>query len=277
MKSILVVRKRGVSPLVGVILMIAMVIVAGTLTFIVLSGVFLQQTPVDVEIENLSDWKSTNEDVLVDQFSITVKNLRTETVTLKMTNITVINATSREALPSWRVVGTDFDYELAGNQIKVFTLKCSNPTHELTPNYDRIQVQLQASAGDSSKTVKSQTHRTGDTYGPITLTAESFHVTDEYLNLTIQNNGTLDLDLIVEIEGVRGFLFNNTAYITQSSFPLEGVNIGVAGVITPGEEKTLRWNVTTTGTLPSGTYFVRISIFDTSFRGMGFSLVNFQI
>ncbi|MHA2231906.1 MAG: archaellin/type IV pilin N-terminal domain-containing protein, partial [Candidatus Hodarchaeales archaeon] len=199
-------RPRGVSPILATILLVALVIVGGALTFIVLAGVFTQNTPLDLEIETMSDFRSEDGDVRVDRFQISITNLRTETAVIKRTEITVINMTvdavtgdrNKTELTGWQVQGTSTEYLLSGKETVDLTLSCNTPNHELLPRATQIQVQFNGyrsdDRNDNPKDFKSSTVTVGQTYGPVGLSVESTHALDSNLTLTVSNNGTTDLE-----------------------------------------------------------------------------------
>ncbi|MFX0116147.1 MAG: archaellin/type IV pilin N-terminal domain-containing protein [Candidatus Hodarchaeota archaeon] len=282
-------KRRGMSPLLATILLIALVIVGGALVFIVLSGLFTQNAPLDLEVEAISDFKSEDGDIQVDRFQVSIKNLRTETALIKMSEIEVFiqdqdNDDNYMQLAGWRAVETANEYLISGKETINIDLHCINPDHELFPRVDVIRVDFNAYRSndrDGTPTnFKSGGVRVGQTYGPVGLSIQSSHTLDSNLTLTVSNNGTTDLDLVVELSGKAEFLFNNTPYRTSTAFSLEGITINPVDksvTVNPNTEITLTWNVTTTTSLDSGTYYVTIRIFDSSLRTMAFTLVPFNV
>ncbi|MFQ5981164.1 MAG: archaellin/type IV pilin N-terminal domain-containing protein [Candidatus Heimdallarchaeota archaeon] len=276
-------RPRGVSPILATILLVALVIVGGALTFIVLAGVFTQNTPLDLEIETMSDFRSEDGDVRVDRFQISITNLRTETAVVKRTEISVFNKTGVEAeLNGWQVQGTSTEYLLSGKETVDLTLICDTPNHELLPRADRIQVQFNGyrsdDRDDNPKLFKSSTVTVGQTYGPVGLSVESTHALDSNLTLTVSNNGTTDLeDLVIEVSGENSFFFNGTSYKASAAITLEGITVNPSRAVTPGGVQTLYWYVNASASLASGTYFVSVWITDSSFQTMAFTLVSFAV
>lgn len=284
MKIWLHIRKKGISPLIATILLIALVVAAGAITFLVLSGIMFQETPVDLEIAAISDFRSENDDIRVDRFTVSVKSLNTQSAVIKRDEIKVFNKTAMDVeLTGWRILGTTDEFFISGKETINLVLYCLNPNHELLPRADRIQVQMNAYRSSGSdikpKVIKSPIVVVGQTYGPLSISTESISLGTLEWNLTlnIRNNGTTDLDLIVELQAQDPFFFNGSAYITRYIFELEGADIGPGSVVTLGPELNLNWNVTATAGLASGTYYIVIRITDSAFRPMGFILVPLEV
>lgn len=281
-------KSRAVSPIIATILLVALVVVGGALTFVVLAGIFTGNAPLDLEVEAVSDFRSENGDVRVDRFQISISNLRTQTAVIKRAEIFVYRS-DNSLLTGWRVPGTSEEYLLSGKQTVDLTLRCFNPDDELLPQADRIYVEFLAyRSGDTdgdSKNITSSIVAVGQTYGPVSLSVNSTYTLDSNLTLTVRNNGTTALNLVVELSGEPQFLFTNlttntaASYKTASSFSLEGVNIDAGGAILIGPETAINmtWFVNATAGLASGTYFVAVWITDSSFRTMAFTLVPFSV
>ncbi|MHA2274003.1 MAG: archaellin/type IV pilin N-terminal domain-containing protein [Candidatus Hodarchaeales archaeon] len=284
MKKLLLSKCRGVSPIIATILLIALVIVGAAVTFIVLSGIFTQTTPVDLEIESISDFRSENGDVPVDRFTISIKNIRTEPAVIQTDEIKVFRGTGA-LLAGWQVLSDLDEHTISGEETVNLDLHCIDTTDELVPQVDRIQVRFNASnSNDPDGTLtsfKSPTVQIGQTYGPVALSVSSTNIvgsgasSDTNLDLTFVNNGTTDLDLFVEVRGETQFFFNGSdSYMTQASITLEKATVIP---IDSGPAVTLGWYVNATAGLASGTYYVSILVTDSSLQTMAFTLVPFVI
>lgn len=288
MKKPLLSKCRGVSPIIATILLIALVIVGAAVTFIVLSGIFTQTTPIDLEIESISDFRSENGDVLVDRFTISIKNVRTEPAIIQTNEIKVNNMTidvngipENTQLAGWQVLSDLDEHTISGEETLNLDLRCINTNDELIPQFDRIKVSFAAFHSDDPDgtitSFSSSVVQVGETYGPVALLVSSTHIVgsgasnDTNLDLTLVNNGTTDLDLLVEVRGETQFLFNGSdSYMTQASISLNSYGI-------LGSAVTLGWYVSATAGLASGTYYVSILVADSSLQTMAFTLVPFVI
>jgi flagellin-like protein len=284
MKKKLFSKCRGVSPIIATILLIALVIVGAAVTFIVLAGIFTQTTPVDLEIESISNFRSENGDIPVDRFKISIKNIRTEPAIIQKDEIKVFR-TGGVFLAGWQVLSDLDEHTISGEETINLDLHCIDTNDELVPQLDRIQVRFNASDSDDPEgtvtSFKSSFVRIGQTYGPVALSVSSTNIigsgssTDTNLDLTLVNNGTTDLDLLIEVRGEPQFFFNGSdSYMAQAS-----ITLGKATVdpIDSGPAVSLGWYVNTTAGLASGTYYVSILVTDSSLQTMAFTIVPFVV
>ncbi|MHA2370258.1 MAG: archaellin/type IV pilin N-terminal domain-containing protein, partial [Candidatus Hodarchaeales archaeon] len=296
MKKLLLSKCRGVSPIIATILLIALVIVGAAVTFIVLSGIFTQTTPVDLEIESISDFRSENGDVPVDRFTISIKNIRTEPAIIQTDEIEVFRPGEVLPLAGWQVLSDLDEHTISGEETINLDLHCIDTNDELVPQVDRIQVRFDASTrNDPDGTLtsfKSSVVQIGQTYGPVALSVNSTNIvgsgasTSTNLNITLVNNGTTDLPIEVEFRGEPQFFFNNLtiyegnevlhftdssdSYTAHASLTLDKANVNP---IDPGSKFSLVCYVYATAGLASGTYYVSILVTDSSLQTMAFTLV----
>ncbi len=207
-------KLRGVSPVIATILLIGLTVVAGVAVAVMLFGTANAPDPIKVLVLSISDFETTDDDFLIDQFSVTIQNdertnirIEQDSFSLKTVNQSDRNQTTE--IPEWSV---DFDYDeiyLPGLAIQTFTLSC-DPTLdevELTPRTNLVIIEIIVFPEDSTnprsaKTFKSDTLRIGDTNGPVLLTSmnaeTNFGVEGLNLSFNLTNFGSTDLDLIID-------------------------------------------------------------------------------
>ncbi|MHA2253221.1 MAG: archaellin/type IV pilin N-terminal domain-containing protein [Candidatus Kariarchaeaceae archaeon] len=207
-------KLRGVSPVIATILLIGLTVVAGIAVAVMLFSSVNAPDPLKVIVLSFSDFETTDDDILIDQFSVTIQNdertnirIEQDSFTLKTVNQSDQNQTNE--IPEWSV---DLDYDeiyLSGLAIQTFTLSC-DPTLdavELTPRIDFVIIEITVFPEDSTnprsaKTFKSDILRIGDTNGPVLLTSlnaeTNFGLEGLNLSFNLTNLGSTDLDLKIE-------------------------------------------------------------------------------
>ncbi|MHA2074005.1 MAG: archaellin/type IV pilin N-terminal domain-containing protein [Candidatus Hodarchaeales archaeon] len=204
-------KTRGVSPVIATVLLIGLTVVAGIAVAVMLFGAVNAPDPIKVVVLSISEFKTTDDDILIDQFSITIQNDESTNVRIESDSFVVKNATDQNQteLTDWSV---DLDYDeiyLLGLAIQTFTLSCDSTLDyaELTPRDDLIIIEITVFPEDSTnlrnaKTFKSDILRMGDTYGPVSLTSlnseTNFGLEGLNLNFNVTNYGSSDLDLIID-------------------------------------------------------------------------------
>jgi len=200
-------KSRGVSPVIATVLLIGLVVVAGIGVAIVMFGTLTTPTPLKVEIISISEFKTTDDDIYIDQFEVTIQNIERSNVRIFSDSFTLswFNLT---AIEGW-TLNLDIDeIILPALSIQTFPISCdpdNNPS-ELTPQNDTIFVEVtifpeRSDNPRSARKFKSEILKIGDTYGPVTI----FPPIDPILSagglnvpITIQNYGSLDLELKLE-------------------------------------------------------------------------------
>ena len=200
-------KSRGVSPVIATVLLIGLVVVAGIGVAIVMFGTITAPIPLKVEIVSISDFKTTDDDIYIDQFEVTIQNVERSNVRIFSDSFTLswFNLTPIEG---WALNLDINEIILPALTIQTFPLSCdpeNNPA-ELTPENDTIylEVTIYPETTDnprSAKRFQSDILKIGDTYGPITISPPIDPMLPaEGLNIpiTIQNYGSLDLELRLE-------------------------------------------------------------------------------
>ncbi|MHA2305684.1 MAG: archaellin/type IV pilin N-terminal domain-containing protein [Candidatus Hodarchaeales archaeon] len=204
-------KTRGVSPVIATVLLIGLTVVAGIAVAVMLFGAVNAPDPIKVVVLSISEFKTTDDDILIDQFSITIQNDESTNVRIESDSFVVKNASDQNQteLTDWSV---DLDYDeiyLLGLAIQTFTLSCDSTLDyaELTPRDDLIIIEITVFPEDSTnlrnaKTFKSDILRMGDTYGPVSLTSlnseTNFGLEGLNLSFNVTNYGSSDLDLIID-------------------------------------------------------------------------------
>jgi flagellin-like protein len=201
-------KSRGISPVIATVLLIGLTVVAGVAVAIVMFGVVNTSDPLKVEVQSISDFETTDNDILIDRFSVTLENKERSNVRIESDAFS-ITYSDRTEIPEWNL---DLDFDsiiLPALTVKTFTLAC-NPTYdhaELIPQNDSIYIEVTVFPEDSTnprnaKTFKSDILWIGDTIGPVYLTSQlsatDFGVTGYNFSFSVTNNGSTYLDLKLE-------------------------------------------------------------------------------
>ncbi|MFX0087701.1 MAG: archaellin/type IV pilin N-terminal domain-containing protein [Candidatus Hodarchaeota archaeon] len=201
-------KSRGISPVIATVLLIGLTVVAGVAVAIVMFGVVNTSDPLKVEVQSISDFKTTDNDILIDQFSVTLENKERSNVRIEA-DAFLVTYSNRTEIPEWSL---DLDFDsiiLPALTIETFTLAC-NPIYdhaELSPQNDSIYIEVTVFPEESTnprnaKTFKSDILWIGDTIGPVylisQLSATDFDITGYNFSLSVTNNGSTNLDLRLE-------------------------------------------------------------------------------
>lgn len=202
-------KTRGVSPVIATVLLIGLTVVAGVAVAVMLFGAVNAPDPIKVVVLSISDFETTDDDTLIDQFSVTIQNDERTNIRIDSKSFNLTTSDQIE-IPGWSV---DLDYDeiyLPGLAIQTFTLSC-DPTldnvEQLTPQTDLVIIEITVFPEDSTnirnaKTFKSDILRMGDTDGPVLLTSlnseTSFGLGGLNLSFNVTNYGSTDLDLIID-------------------------------------------------------------------------------
>jgi hypothetical protein len=200
-------KARGVTPVIATILLIGLVVVAGIAVAVVMFGTINSPAPMDVEILAISDFKTTDSNVLIDQFTITLHNAERSNIRIESDAFTLEHFNGPEIV-GW-TMDPDQAIYLSPREILTVSLICDPMVGEqLTPDQDTIYIQVKVFPSDSTnersaRTFSSDLLSVGGTNGPIFLESQSSGVNLEDIgldiNFTIINNGSLDQDLELEL------------------------------------------------------------------------------
>ena len=67
-------KSRGISPVIATILLIGLTVIAGVAVALVMFGIVNTPDPLKVEVIGISNFKTTDSDIFIDQFSVTLEN-----------------------------------------------------------------------------------------------------------------------------------------------------------------------------------------------------------
>lgn len=234
-------KSRGVTPVIATVLLIALVVIAGIGVAIIIFGTLNTPAPMKVSVLSISDFETTDGNILIDQFTVTLENkerthlrLETDAFALEYSNGTPISGWSMN-------IKHDEIFLLAG-EIRDIPLICDpNLGQELIPKNDSIYIEITVFPKDSTSRRSAKIFRSdvliiGDTYGPMLLEAQgiSFVLTDAGLdiNYTVVNYGSSDQELLLEfsssslessIENPEELIFSiNGVNKSSSSFTIGG-------------------------------------------------------
>ncbi len=202
-------KSRGVSPVIATILLIGLVVVAGIAVAVVMFGTLNSPAPIDVEIVGISDFETTDSNVLIDQFSVTIRNAERSNIRIESDAFTLefINGTSIEG---WKMDPDQAIY-LSPREIVAITLVCDPIVgDQLMPDQDTIYIFVKVFPKDSTserltQTFSSELLSVGNTHGPIFLekvpqdSTLDLETSGLNINFTIINNGSADQDLELEL------------------------------------------------------------------------------
>ncbi len=201
-------KSRGISPVIATVLLIGLTVVAGVAVAIVMFGVVNTSDPLKVEIQSISDFKTTDNDILIDQFSVTLENRERSNVRIEA-DAFLLTFSNRTEIPEWSL---DLDFDsviLSALTIETFTLAC-NPIYdhaELVPHNDSIYIEVTVFPEENTNPRNAKTFRSdilwmGDTVGPVylisQLSATNFDINGYNFSFSVTNNGSTTLDLLLE-------------------------------------------------------------------------------
>ncbi|MHA1227083.1 MAG: archaellin/type IV pilin N-terminal domain-containing protein, partial [Candidatus Hodarchaeales archaeon] len=172
-------KSRGVTPVIATVLLIGLVVVAGIGVALVMFGTINTPTPIKVEVISISEFKTTDDDIYVDRFSVTIHNTERSNIVILSDGFT-LRWFNQSIIEGWAL---DLDVDsiiIPALNIWTVPLACdsSNDDLELTPQNDTIYLDVTVFPENSitprsAKTFQSDILTIGDTYGPVTLTAQT--------------------------------------------------------------------------------------------------------
>ncbi len=221
-------KSRAVSPVIATVLLIGLVVIAGIVVALVVFGTINTPAPIKVEVLSISEFETTDDNILIDQFSVTLQNeertnvrIETEGFELEKFNSTLENTT---LIPGWSMNLEFNEILLPAKAIVTIPLSC-DPIfgQELTPHNDSIYIKVTvfpegSTSKRDAKTFQSDLLMVGDTNGPIFLDLQvnTTNLGDTGINLTfsVATNGSTDANLFLEFtadsSGSLIFIVNGT-------------------------------------------------------------------
>lgn len=216
-------KSRGVSPVIATILLIGLVVVAGIAVAVVMFGTINSPAPIKVEILGISDFETTDSNVLIDKFSVLIRNVERSNIRIESDAFT-LEFFNETPIEGWEMNPDQAIYLSPREIVKIF-LTCDLVVGEqLKPDQDTIYIEVKVFPQDSTTERSAQTFSSdllsvGNTYGPISLVLPVptgvLEATGSDINFTITNNGSADQDLELE-------LYTDTP--KDITFSIEGVN-----------------------------------------------------
>ncbi|MFX0170365.1 MAG: archaellin/type IV pilin N-terminal domain-containing protein [Candidatus Hodarchaeota archaeon] len=213
-------KRRGVTPVIATILLIGLVVVAGIGVAIIMFGTINAPDPIEIKIEEISGFETTDKDFLIDRFQVKLQNKERTSVIIQADAFNIILQNGTEKV-GWQINRTQNEYILPGLEELLIPLAC-DPTDdrsELAPNNDTVYVEVTVFPEDSprnEKTYRSSLLIVGDTTGPFYLTSYISEPTLKSggLNLTfnVANFGSSDRDLSLEFTGSSDIYFEINGY-----------------------------------------------------------------
>ncbi|UCG04007.1 MAG: type IV pilin N-terminal domain-containing protein [Candidatus Heimdallarchaeota archaeon] len=235
MRQLLQRKSRGVTPVIATILLIGLVVIAGIAVAVVMFGTINTPAPMKVEILGISDFETTDSNVLVDQFSVTIHNAERSNVRIES------DAFTMELLDETPIEGWTMDPDqaiyLSSREITTISLICDPVIgDQLLPGEDTIFIHVKVFPKDSTNERSAQTFSSdllsvGNTIGPIFLDYQvstlNLGAAGLDINFTLTNNGSADQELELELytdspESIT-FMIDGVNRTTVS-FSLEGFN-----------------------------------------------------
>jgi hypothetical protein len=208
-------KRRGVTPVIATVLLIGLVVVAGIGVAIIMFGTINAPDPIEIEVEEISDFETTDKDFLIDRFQVKLQNKERTSVIIQADAFTIILQNGTEKV-GWQINRTQNEFILPGLEELLLQISCdpTNDRSELSPNNDTIFVEVTVFPEGSprnEKTYRSRLLIVGGTTGPFYLTSNISEptLTSGGLNLTfdVANFGSTDRDLSLEFTGSSGIYF----------------------------------------------------------------------
>ncbi len=249
-------KKRGISPVIATVLLIGLVVVAGLGVALVMFGTLNTPDPLGVEVIGLSSFETTDNDIYVDRFDITLQNMERTNIEISPDAFSLLYF-NRTPILGWYMDQTKI--LLSGLGIETISLACDNTIDqsELIPGNDTIYIDVTVypqgkTSARSAETFRSDILTIGDTYGPLSLISLTssliFTQAGLTMNFSVINNGSLDLELRLEfsVASSSGLFFiindiNRSQYVFTlekfevTSFPSEVFQLNSSELTTPGE------------------------------------------
>jgi len=187
-------KRRGVTPVIATVLLIGLVVIAGIGVALVMFGTINTPDPIGVEIVSISDFKTTDDDILVDSFSVTLHNEERTNVRIQANAFALLNGTDvNDSIIGWSMSLDQNEIILPAMAIQTIPLSCDPTDDQLSPNNDTIYVEVTVFPEGSTRnerTFRSNLLIIGDTTGPVDLTLQ--------VSPTILKSGGLNLSFNVE-------------------------------------------------------------------------------
>ncbi|MHA2153920.1 MAG: archaellin/type IV pilin N-terminal domain-containing protein [Candidatus Hodarchaeales archaeon] len=195
--------KRGISPVIATVLLIGLVVVAGLGVALVMFGTINTPDPLGVEVLAISSFETTDIDINVDKFDVTIQNTERTNVEISTDAFSLLYF-NRTPILGWYMDQSKI--LLSGLSIVTIPLTCDNTIdqNELVPGNDTIFIDVTIfpegkTSPKSARTFRSDIFTIGDTYGPVSLVSLSPSTTFSQegltLNFSVTNNGSTDLNL----------------------------------------------------------------------------------
>ncbi|NHJ02048.1 MAG: hypothetical protein EAX86_07865 [Candidatus Heimdallarchaeota archaeon] len=201
-------KTRGISPVIATVLLIGLAVVAGIAVALVVFGTLNTPTPLRIEIISISDFKTTDDDTLIDQFSVTLHNTERTNGLILTDSFKLFFQNLTEQL-GWEMNLSNTQIILPALEIQTIPLYC-NPNedqNELTPKNDTLYIEVTVYPESSTNPRNAKKFRSdllimGDTYGPVSIQATAqnalFDDLGNNISITATNLGSMELDLYLE-------------------------------------------------------------------------------
>ncbi|PWI48744.1 hypothetical protein CEE45_04985 [Candidatus Heimdallarchaeota archaeon B3_Heim] len=235
MKNWLITKKtkRGISPVIATVLLIGLVVVAGLGVALVMFGTINTPDPLGVEVIAISSFETTDSDIKVDRFDITLQNTERTNVEISADAFSLLYF-DKTPIPGWYMDQSKI--LLPGLAIETISLTCDNTIdqNELIPGNDTIFIEVTVfpqgkTSSRSAKTFSSDVLTIGDTYGPTTLVSlnpsQTFGQEGLTMNFSLSNNGSMDMNLRLDFSVASSsglFFILNSINRSSHIFTLEG-------------------------------------------------------
>lgn len=157
-------KKRGISPVLAVVLMIGLTVVSGAMLATVTNSILSQKTAVNLEINSDNAIFKTTEtnyrfaDDLIDRIEMPISNPLEEPIVVDLTQTYLYNATDDTIMVNWGVVSDASEIVLNGKESTTVTFATDSSiyTSELK-NGDQVYVVFKSNLfGDSTQTASLQ-------------------------------------------------------------------------------------------------------------------------
>lgn len=201
-------KSRGVTPVIATVLLIGLVVIAGIGVALVVFGTVSTPAPLEVDIISISEFETTDDDIYIDRFSITLHNSERTNVRIKQDAFSLMLRDGSDIL-GWTMELDQAAILLPALSIQTIPLSCdpSDNQNELIPRNDTIYVDVTVFPEGSDRQRSARTFRSdllivGDTFGPIKLETQETSLILEPIGLNlsfnINNLGSTDANLILE-------------------------------------------------------------------------------
>ncbi len=200
-------KSRAVSPVIATVLLIGLVVIAGVGVALVIFGTVNTPAPIKLDVLYISEFATTDDNILIDQFSVTLQNEERTHVRIELDGfeLTFQNGTS---IPGWSVNLEVSEILLQARTIRDIPLVCDTINgQELTPQNETIYITVTvfpegSTSERSAKTFQSDLLVVGDTTGPFSLglqvSTTNLGSTGLNMNFSASNNGSTNTELSLE-------------------------------------------------------------------------------